>query len=527
MVAREATPMAGFRVTYATLTADDGELHASYDAAIGTARAALGATHPLRIGTEDRRGVDTYETRSPVDREVVVGRFAVGTPHDMTDAIDAALDAAPAWAATPWRERVEILDRAADLISTRCVEYAATMAWEVGKTRLEALGDVEESADLIRYYTHAMVEHEGFEVPMERLAQDDATYDVMRPYGVWGVISPFNYPMALAAGPVGAALVAGNTVVMKPSEIGARCGHLTYDVLVEAGVPRGVINLVTGPGETAGATLVDDARVGGLTFTGSSAVGTSILHAFSAHGPRPAICEMGGKNPVIVTATADLDLAVEGTARSAFGFAGQKCSAASRAYVHESLVDEFCRRLVARAAAIALVGPLDRDGYLSPVIDDDALARYEAMVASAGEHGTVLCGGARLTDGDLGRGNFVAPTVVRVPDDHPIWRTELFVPLIAVRPVATLDEALDRANALPFGLTAGLFAGDQAEIDRFLAAIEAGVVYVNRPAGATTGAWPGVQPFGGWKGSGTTGKSGGGPYYLQQYLREQSRTIVG
>jgi 1-pyrroline-5-carboxylate dehydrogenase len=252
----------------------------------------------------------------------------------------------------------------------------------------------------------------------------------------------------------------------------------------------------------------------------------SIIKSFSSSHPRPAICEMGGKNPVIVARSADLTLAVEGTARSAFGFGGQKCSAASRVFVHESLVDEFCDRLVARAEAIPLVGPLDRDGFLSPVVDEAAIERFDQVVADARLTGDVLCGGTRLTHGDLSRGNFLAPTVVRVPDDSLIWTTELFVPLIAVRAVASLDEALERANAVPFGLTAGLFATDRAEIDRFLDRIEAGVVYVNRAAGATTGAWPGVQPFGGWKRSGTAGKAGGGPYYLQQYLREQSRTIV-
>jgi 1-pyrroline-5-carboxylate dehydrogenase len=291
-------------------------------------------------------------------------------------------------------------------------------------------------------------------------------------------------------------------------------------------VPRGAVNLITGAGDQAGAALVGDNRLGGLTFTGSSSVGMSIIHAFSASHPRPAICEMGGKNPVIVAASADLALAVEGTARSAFGFGGQKCSAASRVFVDESLVDEFCERLVARTEAIAHVGPLERDGFLSPVVDLAAVERYEQVVADARLTGDVLCGGNRLTDGELGRGNFLAPTVVRVPDDSMIWDTELFVPLIAVRSVASLDEALERANAVPFGLTAGLFASDRSEIDRFLDRIEAGVVYVNRAAGATTGAWPGVQPFGGWKRSGTAGNAGGGPYYLQQYLREQSRTIV-
>ena len=284
----------------------------------------------------------------------------------------------------------------------------------------------------------------------------------MRPYGVWGVIAPFNYPAALVAGPAGAALVAGNTVVIKPSEIGSLCGHLVYDAFVDGGVPPGVVNLVTGPGDQAGAALVGDNRLGGLTFTGSSGVGMSIIQSFSSSHPRPAICEMGGKNPVIVAASADLDLAVEGTARSAFGFGGQKCSAASRVFVHESLVDEFCDRLVARAEAIPPRRPA-RARRL-PVAGRRQAARRALrgqVVADARLTGEVLCGGTRLTDGDLGRGNFVAPTVVRVPDDSMIWDTELFVPLIAVRSVASLDEALERANAVPFGLTAGLFATDR------------------------------------------------------------------
>jgi 1-pyrroline-5-carboxylate dehydrogenase len=518
--------MTGFRVTYATLSADDDDLHAAYDAALADAKAAFGARHPLHIGSERRAGAAAFETVSPVDRGVVIGEFAAATPRDVADAVAAAEAAGPAWAATPWSERVELLDRAADLISQRRTELAARMAWEVGKSRLEALGDVEESADLIRYYTHAMREHEGFARPMERLVPTEATSDVMRPLGVWAVISPFNYPMALVAGPAGAALVAGNTVVLKPSEVGSLCAHLFYDLLIEAGIPAGVVNLVTGPGETTGAALVANPRVGGLTFTGSSEVGMAIHRSFSTAWPRPAICEMGGKNPVVVAASADLDLAVEGTARSAFGLGGQKCSAASRAFVDNTLVDEFCDRLAARADAIPRTSPLERGGFLSPVIDTTAVARYEATVAMASTDGDVLCGGTLLTEVPLERGNFVTPTVVRVPDDSPIWTDELFLPLIAVRGVDSLDEAIDRSNAVPYGLTAGLFAGEQSEIDRFLDRIESGVVYVNRASGATTGAWPGAQPFGGWKGSGTAGKAGGGPYYLQQYLREQSRTIV-
>jgi 1-pyrroline-5-carboxylate dehydrogenase len=252
----------------------------------------------------------------------------------------------------------------------------------------------------------------------------------------------------------------------------------------------------------------------------------SIIKSFSSSHPRPAICEMGGKNPVIVTASADLDLAVEGTARSAFSFGGQKCSAASRVLVDATVADEFTARLAARAEAIPMTSPLEQGGFLSPVVNDAALDRYDTVVAEARAVGGVITGGRRLTDGPLTIGNFVAPTVLRVADDSPAWTTELFLPVIAVRAVDGIDEALELANSVPFGLTAGLFAENPAEIDQFCEQIEAGVIYVNRAAGATTGAWPGVQPFGGWKRSGTAAKLGGGPYYLQQYLREQSRTIV-
>ncbi len=516
--------MAAFRVTYATLSADDASLQASYTEASAAVRAELGASHPLWIGDEERFG-ETFTTVSPVDTSVRIGHFTRADADDVADAVEAARAAQPPWAATPWQDRCDVLDRAADLISERSVVDGAALAWENGKSRLEAIGEVEETADLIRYYTHAMREHDGFEVPMQRFSEAEVTSDVMRPYGVWAVIGPFNYPNALIGGPAGAALVAGNAVIAKPSEIGSYSGHLVRRALVDAGVPSGAINIVTGGGDV-GSALVHHPGVDGVTFTGSSAVGMSIIESFSTAHPKPAICEMGGKNPIIVTASADLDLAVEGTARSAFGFGGQKCSAASRVFVHADVADEFVSRLVNRAESIPTISPLEPGGFLSPVVDDTALERFDEVVADARHTGTVLTGGERLTDGHLAAGNFVAPTVVQVPDDSPIWTTELFLPLIAVRTVDSLDEALRLSNALPFALTAGLFAEDDHEIDRFFDRIDAGVVYVNRAAGATTGAWPGVQPFGGWKRSGTAGKLGGGPYYLQQYLREQSRTRV-
>jgi 1-pyrroline-5-carboxylate dehydrogenase len=518
-----------FRVTYATLSADNDELHAGYERGIEVARGWLGENHPFVVNGEPRLGdeADALVEHSPSDRDVLIGTFAPATDADVRDAVAAARAAAPAWAATPWKERVEILERAADLISERRDALSALMAMEVGKNRLEALGDVEESADLIRYYCHQMTEHDGFALPMGRLNPAEATSDVMRPYGVWAVISPFNFPMALSAGPMGAALVAGNTVVLKPSEQGVLTGLKTCEILWEAGVPAGALHVVTGPGETVGQALVAHPDVAGITFTGSYEVGMEIYRTFSRDHPKPTICEMGGKNPVIVSRKADLDVAAAGTARSAFGLSGQKCSAASRAYVEQPVLADFVTKLVAQAESLTVGDPLARDTYIGPVVDEAAVERFEQAVAEAHARGTVHCGGERITDGDLARGTYLQPTVVEVPQDSWIWTTELFIPLIAVAGVDSLDEAFTLANATTLGLTAGMFSEDDREVDAFLERIEAGVVYVNRPAGATTGAWPGVQPFGGWKGSGTNGKAGGGPYYVQQYLREQSRTVVG
>ncbi len=515
-----------FRVTYATLTAENDDLHAAYDEGIAGARELLGEEHPFYIDGRPRRGGGTQEVLSPIDRDIVIGRFAQATGEDVDEAVEDARAFASSWAGTTWPERIAILRRAADLISERRNVLAAAMAFEVGKNRLEALGDVEESADLIRYYCHQMEEHQGFASPMERLSPAEVTTDVMRPHGVWAVISPFNFPMALAAGPAGAALVAGNTVVLKPSTNGSLTALHLYAALRDAGLPAGAFHVITGSGPVAGAALTSHPGVDGITFTGSYAVGMHIYRAFSTTYPKPAICEMGGKNPTIVTARADLDKASDGVLRSAFGFGGQKCSANSRVYVFPEVAGEFLDLLVDKTSSVKTGNPLDRDVFLGPLINESAVGTYLEAVAEATSSGELLVGGARLDHGDLERGHFVAPTVVRVPRSSRIWKEELFVPLVAVEEVDGLDASLVLANDTEYGLTAGLYSEDQAEIDRFLNQIEAGVVYINRRAGATTGAWPGVQPFGGWKGSGTSGKGGGGPYYLTQYLREQSRTRV-
>jgi len=517
------------KITYATLRADNEELHARYEAGLAAARAQLGGHHGNHLaGAWRDGGAGSFEVHSPIDREILVGTFARGTREDARAAITAARAAGPAWAATPWPGRLAIIRRAADLISERQMEYAALMAIEIGKTRLEALGEVEETADLLRYYADTMVRNAGYDQPMGNLGDESVhTRSILRPYGTFAVISPFNFPMALAGGPVSAALMAGNTVVLKPSSTAPLSSVGLVRAFVDAGLPAGCLNLVTGSGETVGQELQDNPGVDGIVFTGSHEVGFDLFRAFSTRYPRPCIVEMGGKNPAIVSRKADLDEAAEGIVRSAFGFGGQKCSANSRVYVERPVHDELVRLMVEKTGKLTIGDPLRRETFMGPIIDGKALARYEAAIAEARRDGRVLTGGERLTDRGMERGTYVEPAIVGdLPAGHRIFSDELFVPLTAVHAVDSLDEAIRRSNDNLYGLTAGVYSEDPVEVERFLDTIEAGVLYVNRRAGATTGAWPSVQPFGGWKGSGSTGKAGLGMYYVAQFMREQSHTIV-
>jgi 1-pyrroline-5-carboxylate dehydrogenase len=373
-----------------------------------------------------------------------------------------------------------------------------------------------------------MEENDGYEHPMGNLGDTAVhTKSILRPHGVFAVVSPFNFPMALATGPSAAAMMAGNTVVIKPSSASPLSAQNMLQAYIDAGVPQGVVNLIMGPGETVGQALQDHPGIDGIVFTGSYAVGMQLFRSFSKTWPRPCIVEMGGKNPAIVTRNADLDEAAEGIMRSAFGFGGQKCSANSRVYVERPVHDELVRLLVEKSETITIGDPLVRENWLGPIIDQRAVDRHQQAVSEARRDGRVLIGGERLSDGDKSRGFFVEPTVVGgLPADHRVFRDEFFAPLTAVHAVDSLDEALTLANDTVYGLTAGVYSEDQGEVQQFVDRIQAGVLYVNRRAGATTGAWPGIQAFGGWKGSGSTGKAGLSMYYVAQFMREQSQTIV-
>ena len=515
------------KITYATLRADNEPLHREYEAGLAEAKTLLDGHHRNLIDGKERAGTGESTVRSPIDRDIVLGHFATGTREDVKDAIAAARRAQPAWFALGWEKRIEIMKRAADLISERQMVYGGLMAIEVGKTRIEALGEVEEAADLIRYYAKTAEDNNFYEHPMDSLGDAAVhTKSILRPHGVFAVISPFNFPMALSCGPSAAAMLAGNTVVFKPSSAAPISGVKLVEAYHDAGVPDGVINLVMGPGETVGAELRENPGIDGIVFTGSYDVGMDLFRTFSARYPKPTIVEMGGKNPAVVSRHADLDEAAEGIMRSAFGFGGQKCPANSRVYVEKPVHDELVRLLVEKTEAITVGDPLLRENWLGPVIDQKAVDRHQAAAAEARRDGRVLTGGEALSDRGMDRGFYVEPTVVDLPADHRLFRDELFAPFTALASVDSFDEAIRLSNDSVYGLTAGVYSEDEGEVRQFLDTCQAGVLYVNRRAGATTGAWPGVQAFGGWKGSGSTGKSGLSMYYVAQFLREQSHTIV-
>lgn len=513
-----------FKVTYSTLASPDPELHRLYDEAVADFRANAGKTYPMLINGEERHAAQTFAKVSPTDKSLVMGYFQKGTEQDANDAVAAAKAAFPAWRDTPWQERVTIMRRAADILSDRLFKVGAIMSLEVGKNRLEAMGDVEETADLIRYNCDAMEANNGFARPLKSESEKHHNRSVLKPYGVWVVIAPFNFPGALAGGPSGAALVAGNTVVFKPATDTPFTGWLLTEAFRDAGVPAGVFNFVTGGGRSVGQTLVDHPDVAGITFTGSYDVGMGILRSFSTgQYPRPCVAEMGGKNPTIVSNKADLDKAAMGAMRSAFGLQGQKCSALSRLYVHKDVKDEFMKKFVELTSKINVGDPTDQNNWMGPVINESAYKDYMNFVDDLRQHGDIVYGGKALDD----KGYYVAPTIAdNVPEDHNLWKQEMFLPIVMVEAFDDFDEVMKKANDVEYGLTAGFFSEDEDEIQWFLDNMEAGVLYVNRASGATTGAWPGYQSFGGWKGSGSTGKAAGSFYYIQQYMKEQSQTII-
>ena len=464
-------------------------MHVEFERALGVVRGRLGADHPLYINGLNVWGAGFIEKTSPIRHELI-GRFSAAGRAELEAAVTAAARAHSAWRGLEVSARVALMHRVAQLIEERVYLIAAALCLEVGKNRLEALAETQETADFFKIYADEFQASGGFDRPLP----DDPlpnvrsrNRSVLKSHGVWAVVAPFNFPLALAGGPTAAALVTGNTVVLKGASDAPWATRLLADCIADAGVPPGVFNLLWGQGSEVGAALCQHPNIAGLTFTGSYEVGMSLCrHMVSGAYVRPCIAEMGGKNACIVTESADLDQAVPGIIRSAFGLGGQKCSALSRLYV----------------------------------------AKYESFIQQLHAGGAqIVSGGSRLVTGELAKGCYVAPTLAAAAATHPLMSVEMFAPILMMSAVPDVEHGVALANDTPLGLTAGIY-GSASDVAYFLEHIEAGTLYVNRQLGATTGAWPGYQAFTGWKGSGSTNKGIGSFYYLSQYLREQSQTVI-
>lgn len=505
-------------------TKAETERDAAFEAQLRAMRSADPVDAPHIID-----GLNSFEgpelpREDPTDPSRVVSLCHDAPSNVVVRAIAAARVASTAWSRQTPQERASILRRADDLLTEeRRLEIAATISLEVAKSRLEAFVEVDELSTLLQRYC-AIAERPGaFETLLTQGRDDLVSRSQIRPFGVFAVIAPFNYPLAQGAGPAIAALLAGNTVVMKPSHLGPRSAQAFVDLLHEAGLPAGVLNLVHGADEPGKALVAGD--IDGVAFTGSVAAGRAIHEAMSS-GPyrRPVVAELGGKNVAVVTDNADIELAARGIVTSAFGLSGQRCSALSRVIVTPGVHDDLVARLAELTSALVVGDPLDSATFAGPVVERASVERFVASVEVARADGRIVVGGGTRSMDD---GYYVDLTLVAdLPLGHPLTREELFLPFVTIAKAASFEDALAEANVVPFGLTAGVYTRDVTEARAFVEGIEAGGVNVNSPVGATTGFWPGNQTFGGWKASGTTGKLAFGDFYLQQFGREQCTNVA-
>ncbi|MEC7760635.1 MAG: aldehyde dehydrogenase family protein [Pseudomonadota bacterium] len=507
------------RVTYSNIGADFGPLHAFLDDEIPRfEQAELGKTWETPFATGP-----VAPTSSPLDASIVLGHFPVSSGSDVDAAIASACDGAKVWNAARVEERLAFAKRWHAVLSSMKYKLGIAALYEVGKSRMESIGEAEEAVDMVEFYPEELRRHDGYREPMNEMVPYETAVSVQRPYGVFAVVAPFNFPVALSIGMLNGALLGGNSVVYKPSPECQLTGLLIAQSLKDAGLPDGVFNIVLGGGEV-GRALTSDARIDGVAFTGSHATGMEIFrHMAGRPWMRPVIAEMGGKNPAYVTASADIERAAAGVARSAYGLQGQKCSACSVVYVDNAVKDQFIEALRTFTQTLAIGDTRDGAVFMGPVYNDAARARFETAMETARAEGIVHFGGTQVE----GMGpNYITPALVEMDAPSDLSREELFLPFLVLRGVDGLEAAMAEGNDVAYGLCAGIFTQDEDELERFLDGAEAGVLYANRASGATTGAWPGGQPFCGWKGTGIGGKGGLGSWYIPQFMHEQSRTIM-
>ena len=472
----------------------------------------LGREYPLVIGGERVMTAKKFESHNPAKPAEVIGIHQAGGAEEAGDAVEAALKAFELWRFTPVEERVSLLLRAAEIVQARKFEFCSWLTYEVGKNWAEADADVAECIDFLDFYAREALRLSGAETPIQYPGErDELTYI---PLGVGAVIPPWNFPLAIMAGMTAAAIVTGNTVVVKPSPDAPTIAARFLDVLEEAGMPPGVVNLLQGDGPVCGNALVEHPKVRFIAFTGSRPVGLEIHE--KAAKPRPGqiwikrtILELGGKDATVVAADADVNEAVEGVLAAAFGYSGQKCSAGSRAIVEEPVYDVFVEKIRAGIEAIS-VGDPKENSRMGPVINAAARSRILSYIEAGNAEGRLIAGGKAIETGD--GGYYVEPTVFAdVAPGSRMAQEEIFGPVLAILRAKDFTEALAIANGTQFGLTGAVYSTDAGNLERAKREFHVGNLYLNRKC---TGAMVGAHPFGGFNMSGTDSKAGGSDYLL-------------
>jgi alpha-ketoglutaric semialdehyde dehydrogenase len=451
------------------------------------------------IGGEWRASASgqTFDNTNPARRDEIIGRFQKSSVADMEAAIAAAEAALPAWRATPAPQRGAIILRAALLLEARQADLAREMTREMGKALRETIGDVQTAIDFGKYVAGEGSRPEGETVPSG--IADKMCLTIRQPLGVVGIITPWNFPMAIPAWKTFPALLAGNTIVLKPASDTPLSALRLTEILDEAGLPKGVLNYITGPGGSLGDALVSDPRIAMISLTGSTEVGKHVAEICGRDLRRVSL-ELGGKNAVIIMDDANLDEAVKAVSWAGFGTTGQRCTATSRVIVHEKVADEFARKLAEAAEKLRVGDGLEPETEMGPLVNQGRVgAVHEYTEIGQGEGATLLTGGHALTEGALAGGAYYAPTVfTNVKKGMRIAQEEVFGPFVSIMPVASYEEAIEVANSTIYGLSCAIFTEDARTVFRAMRDINAGLVYINA---GTTGAEPHL-PFGGTKQSG-------------------------
>jgi alpha-ketoglutaric semialdehyde dehydrogenase len=453
----------------------------------------------------DAEGGGTFESLNPARRDEVVAVVANSTQADVDRAVTAARMAYNGWRLTPAPERGEILFRAAEALVKNKKRLGELVTREMGKVISEGLGDVQEAIDMAYYMAGEGRRLSGETIPSELRDKDAKSF--REPIGVFALITPWNFPTAIPAWKIFPALVAGNTVVFKPSKFTPAAAAELVRIIADAGIPKGVLNLVNGPGGEAGEYLAMHPGIDGVSFTGSSAVGMALASRLTARG-KEFSCEMGGKNAIIVMDDADLDLAVEGAVWGGFGTTGQRCTAASRLIVHKDIYQEFMHKFVAAVKKLRLGDGLDKKTDVGPLINDDQMKKVQHYIqVGVSEGAKLILGGQHCTHGELAYGYFFEPAIfVDVKPDMRIAQEEIFGPVVSVIKASDLQEAIKIVNSVEYGLSASIYTNDIRNSAMAEREIETGIVYINA---STIGAE--IQlPFGGIKRSGLGRKEAGG-----------------